>query len=114
MAHELGALRGFSALAQKPAGKSDRDRGSLWGGAPAPLQMAERRGAQKATGRGKAAGVALAYPARETGQGRALNAPHAAWNTARHCVASIRAHFKAGMMLNVYLYYKNKIRLKSL
>lgn len=32
MAHELGALRGFSALAQKPDGKSDRNRGSLWGG----------------------------------------------------------------------------------
>jgi len=78
MAHELGALRGFSALAQKPAGKSDRGRGSLWGGAPAPLQMAERRGGAESDRPGKSCGVALAYPARETGQGLALNALHAA------------------------------------
>jgi len=30
MAHELGALRGFSAMTQKHGGKSDRDLGCLW------------------------------------------------------------------------------------
>nr|DAG69227.1 MAG TPA: hypothetical protein [Caudoviricetes sp.] len=61
MAHELGALRGFSAITQKHGGKSDRNRGGLCGGAPAPLQMAERRRAQKAPDRAKSCGGILAY-----------------------------------------------------
>nr|DAO12061.1 MAG TPA: hypothetical protein [Caudoviricetes sp.] len=53
MAHELVALRGFSALTQKHGGKSDRSRCGLCGGAFTLQQRAEYKGGAESTRTGE-------------------------------------------------------------